>query len=107
MRRGILYTTAQRLGCNKIALGHHRDDALETLLLNLFYAGKLQALPAGYTTDDGRFAFFAIEPGAYDLVACTANGTTIRSPAASGVIASVPMSDGWRAKHLGALLFRL
>lgn len=55
MRRGILYTTAQRLGCNKIALGHHRDDALETLLLNLFYAGKLQAMPAGYTTDDGRF----------------------------------------------------
>jgi tRNA 2-thiocytidine biosynthesis protein TtcA len=55
MRRGILYTTAARLGCNKIALGHHRDDALETLLLNLFYAGKLQAMPAGYTTDDGRF----------------------------------------------------
>ena len=55
MRRGILYTTAERLGCNKIALGHHRDDALETLLLNLFYAGKLQAMPAGYTTDDGRF----------------------------------------------------
>ena len=55
MRRGILSTTAERLRCNKIALGHHRDDALETLLLNLFYAGKLQAMPAGYTTDDGRF----------------------------------------------------
>jgi tRNA 2-thiocytidine biosynthesis protein TtcA len=55
MRRGILYTTAERLRCNKLALGHHRDDALETLLLNLFYAGKLQAMPAGYTTDDGRF----------------------------------------------------
>lgn len=55
LRRGILYTTAERLGCNKIALGHHRDDALETLLMNLFYAGKLQAMPAGYTTDDGRF----------------------------------------------------
>lgn len=55
LRRGILYNTAQRLGCNKLALGHHRDDALETLMLNLFYSGKLQAMPAMYTTDDGRF----------------------------------------------------
>ena len=55
LRRGILYSAAERLGCNKVALGHHRDDALETLLLNLFYAGRLQAMPARYTTNDGKF----------------------------------------------------
>jgi tRNA 2-thiocytidine biosynthesis protein TtcA len=54
LRRGILYSAAERLGCNKLALGHHRDDALETTLMNMLYAGKLQAMPARYTTDDGR-----------------------------------------------------
>lgn len=55
LRRGIIYKRAEAFGCNKIALGHHRDDSIETLLLNMFHSGQMQAMPAQYTTDDGRF----------------------------------------------------
>lgn len=54
LRRGILYTAAQRLGCTKLALGHHRDDALETLLMNLFFSGALGAMPATYESEPGK-----------------------------------------------------
>lgn len=75
LRRGILYTAAERLGCNKLALGHHRDDALETLLLNLFYAGRMQAMPARYRTVDGRFE--VIRP----LIECAETDITVHSEA--------------------------
>lgn len=60
LRRGILYNCAEDIGANKIALGHHRDDSLETLMLNFIYAGKMQAMPPKYLTDDGKF--FVIRP---------------------------------------------
>jgi tRNA 2-thiocytidine biosynthesis protein TtcA len=53
LRRAILYRFADELGCTKIALGHHRDDAIETLMLNLFFGGKLASMPARLTSDDG------------------------------------------------------
>ncbi len=53
MRRGVLYTTAKKYDFNKVVLGHHMEDTLVTFMMNLFYSGKLQAMPPKYTTDDG------------------------------------------------------
>jgi len=63
LRRGILYKTAKELGATKIALGHHRDDMLATMMLNLFFAGKLKSMPAKLVSDNGEHV--VIRPLAY------------------------------------------
>jgi tRNA 2-thiocytidine biosynthesis protein TtcA len=63
LRRGVLYRVAGELGATRIALGHHRDDILQTLFLNMFFAGKLKSMPPKLVSDDGRN--IVIRPLAY------------------------------------------
>jgi len=104
LRRGVLYSAAERLGCNKIALGHHREDTLQTLMLNLLYSGKLQAMPAKYRTDDGRFE--VIRP----LIDCAERDIAAHAQAAGYPILPCNLcgsQDGLRRKQVESLLAQL
>mgnify|MGYP001765311875 CR=1 FL=1 len=100
LRRGILHSTAVRLGCNKLALGHHREDALQTLLLNLLYAGRLQAMPARYASRDGRLV--VVRP----LVEC-AEADVAAHAAVSGCPESPPVACALRESRKRARVERL
>jgi len=76
LRRGILYGLADKLGATKIALGHHRDDMMETMVLNMFFNGALKSMPPKLRSDDGRH--IVIRPLAYVREEDLASYATLR-----------------------------
>jgi tRNA 2-thiocytidine biosynthesis protein TtcA len=119
LRRGILYRVAREMGATKIALGHHRDDAVTTLMLNLIFAGQLKAMPPKLVTDDGAhvvirpliycaeddLAAFAVEQ-AFPILPCDLCGSqeNLQRKAVSRLLADLDQRyPGARRNMLAAL----
>lgn len=119
LRRGVLYDAAVDLGCNKLALGHHRDDALETLFLNLIFSGQLKSMPPKLVSDDGRntvirpliycaeqdLARFSLEQ-AFPILPCNLCGTqeNLQREAMKKLLDSIEVANpGARGRMLAAL----
>src|SRR6187399_3047197 len=105
LRRGVLYRMATAVGATKIALGHHADDFIETLLLNLFFAGALKAMPARLVSDDGRHV--VVRPLAYVAEADVAAYTAERGLPVVGCCCPVCGDLGLQRQRMKKLLFDL
>jgi tRNA 2-thiocytidine biosynthesis protein TtcA len=105
LRRGVLYRMADTVGATKIALGHHADDFAETLLLNLFFAGALKAMPARLLSDDGRY--IVVRPLAYVAESDVAAYTAERGLPVVGCCCPVCGDLGLQRQRMKKLLFDL
>ena len=105
LRRGVLYRMADTVGATKIALGHHADDFAETLLLNLFFAGSLKAMPARLVSDDGRHV--VVRPLAYVAESDVAAYTAERGLPVVGCCCPVCGDLGLQRQRMKKLLFDL
>jgi tRNA 2-thiocytidine biosynthesis protein TtcA len=105
LRRGVLYRMADTVGATKIALGHHADDFAETLLLNLFFAGALKAMPARLVSDDQRYV--VVRPLAYVAESDVAAYTAERGLPVVGCCCPVCGDLGLQRQRMKKLLFDL
>jgi hypothetical protein len=99
LRRGVIYRVATELGATKIALGHHREDMLETLFLNMFHGGKLKGMPPKLVSDDGRHV--VIRPLAYAAEKDLAAYAVVKHSRSSRAISAAPRrtSSGSRSRR--------